>query len=66
MSEIAIPDVCESHSPVYTATEHDDIPTGTEVCGTCGVTVTEVPKDCGEYHPLPCGIDKACAETGSD
>lgn len=22
----------------------------------------EEPKDCGEYHPLPCGVDKDCAD----
>lgn len=24
------------------------------------------PNDCGEHHPLPCGLDKACPETESE
>jgi len=23
-------------------------------------------KPCGEYHPLPCGLDVACPETDDD
>ena len=26
----------------------------------------ESPKPCGEYHPLPCGLDVACPETETD
>jgi len=40
--------------------------------GVCDVDMTDTtdpeqrghpPRDCGNYHPLPCGLDKECPET---